>query len=503
MAELPTKAPSKMLYDDTSKACSVMIGDDQVTIGNAKSATFDPHIELTRWNGENSFTIKQDAFVGDAALADNKITLADDSKEFYAYPIDGGLKFGINLLTKPDTNVITFQLEGWEEFNFFFQAPLANVNVDGSSWENNDWGHCERSAEVSGSYAVYHKTKRDYVVGGTNYETGKFGHIYRPRLIDNAGNSVWADLNITDGVYTVTIPQDFLDKAEYPIVSNDTFGYTSVGGTNGNCPAGRFVLVGPFTPAGNGTVQSISWYMQQNSASSRTTFGYYDSTPSARLALTAEGTPPASFNWVTINTTTNPSIANGTNYWIAQQEGVDNCTLKYDTPTTPGIKYDGRTYVSGSLPDPAGSLTDLANYCYSAYITYTGGGATVSIPQTSVTITSAVGTPSVAAISISSVTQTGSTITSVTGIQAVASIQYSSISQSGVTLTISPGVQVIGSKSSTVPQTGATLTFSVGIQVVSAQSIWTKHDPLSGSWSVDMVSTSTWTKKTVSPGGWK
>ena len=89
---------------------------------------------------------------------------------------------------------------------------------------------------MAGSYAVYHQTQEgDYTaLGGKNYKAGKAFHIYRPRIEDATGASCWGELNIDvkAGLLTVTIPQDWLDQAVYPVrhAAGLTFGYTSIGG---------------------------------------------------------------------------------------------------------------------------------------------------------------------------------------------------------------------------------------------------------------------------------
>ena len=63
----------------------------------------------------------------------------------------------------------------------------------------------DRPENVIGSYAIYHKTKVNYCTncGTLNYATGKFGHFYRPKIIDKDGNWVWGILVYTEGKFTV------------------------------------------------------------------------------------------------------------------------------------------------------------------------------------------------------------------------------------------------------------------------------------------------------------
>lgn len=147
------------------------------------------------------------------------------------------------LASKPVTNVFKYRIEGWEQFDFFYQSELTPEEIaDG----------VVRPDNVIGSYAVYHKLKKDNRIGSTNYATGKVAHIYRPKAIDALGNEVWAELNFstkeiptteldvennlvtstsTVGFLTVTVPQKFLNTATYPVTVDPTFGYEVVGGS--------------------------------------------------------------------------------------------------------------------------------------------------------------------------------------------------------------------------------------------------------------------------------
>src|SRR3990167_308868 len=97
---------------------------------------------------------------------------------------------------KPDTNVFEYKIEGAEEFDFFYQPALTQQEIDEGA---------ERPENVIGSYAVYHKTKANHRIGGTNYATGKAFHIYRPKVIDANGAEVWAKLSYDENSSTLFI----------------------------------------------------------------------------------------------------------------------------------------------------------------------------------------------------------------------------------------------------------------------------------------------------------
>ncbi len=163
------------------------------------------------------------------------------------------------LKKKPSTNKIHFSVRS-KELNFFYQTPLTeDEKREGSS----------RPENVEGSYAVYHKTKRDTIVGGKAYKTGKVFHIYRPEITDANGVSVWGDIyfNETDETLSIIIPQSFLDTATYPVIVDPTFGYTVVGGSN---TYNKYVILGSVFPCPEqGVGQTMHAFNQYSSTSKR------------------------------------------------------------------------------------------------------------------------------------------------------------------------------------------------------------------------------------------
>lgn len=236
-----TPSFAQLSKESNRETFSSKIGSDKddVIVGGADK--FEPKVTFTRWGGEESITIKAPTGLLDDAstsMSDGKLTAKKGDVGMYFTQHDPQtFKFGLMFDSEPSTNSFSFQIDGWENFDFHYQRPLDNENEDGSTWEPNDpeqyaidgtGGVSHRPADVNGSYAVYHKTKRD----GEVYKTGKFCHIYRPKFIDSNGDWVWADLDITNGVYTITIPNKFLKDAVYPIRANDTIGITTVGATD-------------------------------------------------------------------------------------------------------------------------------------------------------------------------------------------------------------------------------------------------------------------------------
>ena len=330
--------------------------DSKVSIKDQRGEEpFFPAIKILRWEDEESLSVKYNKEGFSRYVVDgNKVrsTKGDETIEFYSE--GDNFKFLVYIAKKPATNKLYYKLDGWESFDFFYQPPFKNVNPDGSTWQDDGMGISTRPADVNGSYAVYHKTKRDHVMGKTNYSTGKFCHIYRPRFWDADGKNVWADLEIVDGDYTVTIPQKFLNTAEYPIKSNDTFGHTGIGATELSVGGDYQCVFGPHTSTATSTVASVSVYMDDTSQE-EVTLGIWDDDgasgiPSTLLADTGGSTVGASFAWITLDLDSPLSVTNGLDYHFGFNHDAENSLIKYDAGQA-GYDgwYDADTYVDGTL----------------------------------------------------------------------------------------------------------------------------------------------------------
>lgn len=224
------------------------LAEDKVIISNSF-----PEARLEKWGNEAHLKVWPDDEV------ENEVTLSgdktiyksrDEKKEYCLYPTTAlhigrniaGFEYEVILKEKPETNIVTLNIET-EDLKFYYQPPLTEEETppEGGSvtetavMDKNGNTIIYRPENIVGSYAVYHKDKKGYVTGQTNYATGKAFHIYRPRIVDADNWEVWGELRIYEetGLMTVTIPQDFIDKAVYPVkhATGATFGLTTQGGT--------------------------------------------------------------------------------------------------------------------------------------------------------------------------------------------------------------------------------------------------------------------------------
>jgi len=195
-------------------------------VGDAKQDDFFPQFKTKHWDNEVNFSARLVA--GQGAVTEHEGKLAYDDGEqiarFYEKDTgdeDGGFEFDVVFNSRPKSDVTTWTIQH-KELDFFYQPALTPEEIAEGA---------ERPDNVVGSYAVYHKSKKNNKVGGKEYRTGKAFHIYRPYYEDANGERVWGELNIDTkkNEMTVTAPKGWLDKAAYPVVLDPTFGYTSAG----------------------------------------------------------------------------------------------------------------------------------------------------------------------------------------------------------------------------------------------------------------------------------
>src|SRR3990167_3079672 len=356
----------------------------KVTLGDVNSDNFTPDIGMKRWN-EVSFKLKP-RLSGvatkdkDPLFEGEKIRFKTPKMDFEMYDVpatetdEGSYKYIWYLNEKPATNKIEFDIET-SGLDFFYQPELTPEEIaQGAS----------RPENVVGSYAVYHSTKGAVNdINGKEYKVGKAFHIYRPHIIDASGAETWGNLHIENGIYSVEIPQEFLDKAVYPIKSNDIFGYETQGGTgSANYDVIRASKAAP--SGGDGTVSNIKCYCTWSTASSYARALIYLVSDNSLVGDTNDDTLINSLTWWQFDFSSPPSVINATNYWLAMfggESSAEKLSIRYDTGTDGDSDQQSIAYAfpsPPSAPNPWVPSNTLINRKYSIYATYTpsGGGAT-------------------------------------------------------------------------------------------------------------------------------
>lgn len=347
-------------------------GNIQVEVGDAKAAEFKPRVKLMAWDNECNISFGLPDTSGAMVSEDKSGKVSwqrQDGVKAVFYDLDdssigedGGFEFEIHLPTLPKSNILELTLNAPKDLEFYYQPPLTAEEIAEG---------CERPENVVGSYAVYHASQSgDYSkLGGKNYKTGKAFHIYRPDAVDAAGNRVWCDLHIDPEkqIATITIPQEWLNKAVYPIVIDPTFGYTTIGSST--------VLISAIpqlcrfaTSSDNGIATSISVHSRASDSGKIGAAIYSDNSgaPNSKLAEdSANVSISTTYLWRSIDIEC--SLSPSTPYWLAfwaNQTGY----IKYDSGAT-NQKAEKWGYSFENWPSTISSPT-YSDKMLSVYCTY-------------------------------------------------------------------------------------------------------------------------------------
>ena len=334
-----------------------------VEIGDSKEPDIVlPQQKITRWDNESNVSVRLLDFVEYSVFQDqDKVVFGNDKQEVHIYPItseEGGQEFEVILHEKPLTNVLRFSLVD-KDVEYFYQPPLTQEELDEGA---------VRPENVVGSYAVYAKSSKTNYVGGKEYKCGKVGHIFRPRIEDSVGNWVWGELNIDQGILSVTIPQEFLETAVYPVrhAAGLTFGYTTVGAsqTADNQSLRETNVIGePLL-----SVTSMSTYTKTSSGTVDHATAIYSDTTGSLLANSSDTVSVnTSADWYTNTLTYTTATDFDMNFFLATWAN-GNRIVYYDTggdsyiPSTPTP-----TWPTWETSFTAGTIGSLK---YSIYATY-------------------------------------------------------------------------------------------------------------------------------------
>jgi len=351
------------------------LSGDSVYVGDRDSLEGKPVLELTRWKGEASFNIKfpGEGIISSMSLEGSTVKWMSDFIECHFYELPstnqyegGGFEFEIILKVKPPSNAYALPIDT-ENLVFHYQPPLnEELNVSGYDFVNathaiiNGTVVTHRPENVVGSYAVYHRSKRN-----NEYKTGKAFHIFRPLLIDDLGNEAWAELLIDKNSFMITLPQKFLDTAQYPVIVDPTFGKTDIGGTKQTWGEG-YLYAHKFTLSEDGTVTQLQVYLERANEGN-VKLGIYDNLR-AREYGGSDIAIPSGTNWVPDTGLSIP--LNAADFYLCWR--INNTQWCFwDTVT------DAREYMilahADPWPDPF-TVSNTDNMQVSIYATYTAAG---------------------------------------------------------------------------------------------------------------------------------
>jgi len=367
----------------------VKIGDKETELLGAGETTFNPSITLERWN-EVSFKINPKNLLNSNVLLggddNSSLDFVDEKVEYTSSNIDiemfatedgEAYKYVWYLNSKPDKNKFEFEIET-NGLDFFYQAPLNEEMAGEDCWTATctptQCCNSERPENVVGSYAVYHSSKGGMNdINGKDYNVGKAFHIYRPHIIDAEGNETWGILNINigKGLYTIEIPQEFLDEAVYPVKSNDTIGYTTAGESSAYKSSNDGFVI-KATPFSSGTISKHTAYLRVSNGYGTADFNsslrlYSDTSYLGRDFDSSVNMPENTPGWYDSDFTTpvdSNSITADTDYYVGAWAGQYGMNCYFDD----GESGDGGDSNNG-IADETITITNTDRK-YSIYATY-------------------------------------------------------------------------------------------------------------------------------------
>ena len=363
----------------------------EVEIGDTKqNGEFFPQHKIMRWDNEVNLSMRlihneENPTVSHDSDTDTVHWIGEKMEaHFYNLGVseehpEDAQELEVVLKEKPDTNLIQFTLK---DKGIIYEPQYPDLIVKRQPEDGADPIVPEN---VLGSYAIYTKEHKQNFTGGKLYKAGKVGHIYRPKIIDAKGTWVWGKLNISEGILTVEIPQDFLDNAVYPVrhASGTTVGYTTIGGTQGQISSGIDMasIVQNYTANSGDTVTGFYSYEADVGSGSYTVMFAPYTYPSS--VVTDRVGASGNFEFTVTSTDTTAKWWNGTGS-VALTAGTTYVfVIGY---TNSGIyKYGYRDVVSppGRLNANGSQLatpfsvngTDSGSH-YSLYMVVTAGGIT-------------------------------------------------------------------------------------------------------------------------------
>ena len=340
----------------------VLVGGEQMlgAVGNK----FKPEVKLEKWGDETHIRVwSDDAVENKATMKGEKVVSKskDGKREYNFYEVENGFEYEVILKEKPKTNIIELNID-LKGLECYYQPELTQEEIDDGAF---------RPENVIGSYACYHKTKKNHIIGQTNYMTGKAFHIYRPQAEDSNGWKVWGELHIENGILTVTLPQEFIDKAVYPIkkASGLTFGYDpeSHGGSSYAYFTDR--QLGVKVAGAAGIAESISFYLTTSSYDDGPyELAIYKFSDRSKVGVTNSSSGDTPNNYITLDLTTSPEVF-AIDYWLIHWG--EKFSIAYDSAVSSSKNY--AINYPGTWPDTLNVAFETANQSllFSIYVTYT------------------------------------------------------------------------------------------------------------------------------------
>jgi hypothetical protein len=144
-------------------------------------------------------------------------------------------------------------------------------------------------------------------------------HLYRSIIRDSKGLETFGKYLLKDNILTINIPQEFLDKAVYPIYIDPTFGKTDIGGTLTG--GWSYRMYGTHvTTVEAGTLTDIWVYISGGDNENLVSGIYYDdeanNKPTTLLKSSDNTFVNSTTGWKIFHFTTAYDFSGSTDYWL-------------------------------------------------------------------------------------------------------------------------------------------------------------------------------------------
>lgn len=388
------RVPGRALYRMAQAGADIEIGGEHPTL-------VLPDVVARKWGGEcwlrvshaDAQAMKASDKAKERTKAGKKVLEIPCSAKRRRHEIrEGSLQWDViyeAASALPADGIERFQLAFPEGLTWYFQPELTPEEVAEGA---------ERPENVVGSYAGYfHKSGRFLDADGNeiaNYETGKFAHLYRPEMVDAAGNRAWATQELVGNELRVTLPTEWIDTAIYPVTLDPTFGYDTKGASVHYTTGSAKRYGSMFTAPGSGRLSTMHAHWSNNNASidRKIALGIYSQpTGSTPIAGEVEGSfvPFGEYLESFDLSGDEFDFVETSDYWFAWQ-GYDTVN---SSNTNTGVFYDSWSQNNkfSNFNRPWSSLpsTSANTYRYSIYATYTESGGltapTLTAPANTVT----------------------------------------------------------------------------------------------------------------------
>lgn len=299
-------------YTQSEKDCPCIVKGEAV--GKSRS----PILQFSKWDEEAYLLFKGNGKNERTRYLErngNSLILTTNRRKHIYRILDGeNMEYDIVLYEKPRSPVIEMPLEIPKGLSFFKQGTK--------------YAHLMRD-EVKGSYAVYWNMQNN------RYKTGKFCHIYRPKIFDSAGRWIWGDLEFDGESLFIIVDELWLKKARYPVTVDPVIGTSTVGASHLNTedpdpgewydyyyeitmPVNPYVT--PGSVAGNCTAYYYSYHSDSEARGYPVIYSDSSGVPTSRLSANESyadlRNPSPSGEWLGVSFDINGTIPAGQTIWF-------------------------------------------------------------------------------------------------------------------------------------------------------------------------------------------